>query len=287
MPKQLSSKRQPDSARQHYPAPLVELLSLGEPTDATDYAAYAAQLGACVPDLIRMVLDDDLNERDAKDPAVWAPLHALRVLVRLAPAEAAEPLLAGLDLDDEWFGEELPKAYGQIGAVAIPVLTAYLEDPVHQRFARDRASGALCAIAEDQPRARAEVIELLTHFLDRPNADASADEEAVTTSVINDLADLKALTAYGAIRRAFEEDRVNPRCFRLTMSNAPSACVRPSIGMRHAQRHGRSQASGWCSAARRAGASENRSSPRSTTTRRRLSTRRRVLATIPSSSRSQ
>ncbi len=35
---------------------------------------------AYAPDLLRMVLDDDLNQRDLDDPAVWAPLHALRVL---------------------------------------------------------------------------------------------------------------------------------------------------------------------------------------------------------------
>ena len=215
MPEQLSSKHQPDPARQHYPAALADLLALDKPTDAINYATYAAQLADCVPDLIRMVLDDDLNGRDADDPAVWAPLHALRVLASLAPAEAAEPLLECLPWDDEWFHNELPRVYGQIGPVAITLLASYLEDPAHDVFARGRASGALSAIAEAHPQVWAQVIELLTNFLDRPAADASADEEAVSTAVISDLADLKATTAYEAISRAYTQDRVNRQIIAL------------------------------------------------------------------------
>ena len=49
----------------------------------------AEQLTDYTPDLIHMVLDDDLNMRDEHDPAVWAPYHALKVLGVLGPAEAA------------------------------------------------------------------------------------------------------------------------------------------------------------------------------------------------------
>ena len=198
-----------DPILEHYPAPFAGILSLGEPADETDYGRLAAQLTDYVPDLVRMVLDDDLNNRGGDDAAMWAPLHALRILSILAPAEAVEPILVCLASEDDWYHDEVPKFYGQVGPVALPLLVAYMEDPAHDRFARSSAARALVAIAQAHPQAEPEVVELLVDFLDRPTADASTDEEAASTSVIVALADLKASTAYEAIRRAYEQDRVD------------------------------------------------------------------------------
>ena len=209
MVKFLSRKTTPDPALARYPAALAGLLSLGKAREDMDYRPKAEQLTDYVPDLIRMVFDDDLAARDEHDPAVWAPYHALKVLGVLGPAEAAEPLTAGLDTEDEWIGEEMPTIYAAIGPAAIPVLQAYLADREHTNEARGAASNALVAIAQAHPAARAEIIALLTAFLDRPEAGANGDEEVVTAFVIGDLGDLKALTAYEAIRRAYAEDRVD------------------------------------------------------------------------------
>ncbi len=209
MVKFLSRKTTPDPALACYPAAMAGLLSLGKAGEDMDYRPQAEQLTDCVPDLIRMVFDDDLNERDENDPVLWAPYHALKVLGVLGPAEAAEPLTACLEGDDEWVGEELPTIYAAIGPAAIPVLQAYLADREHTNEARGAASNALVAIAQAHPAARAEIIALLTAFLDRPEAGANGDEEVVTAFVIGDLGDLKALTAYEAIRRAYAEDRVD------------------------------------------------------------------------------
>lgn len=215
MLKSRSHKLKPDPARQRYPEALAGLLALGEPADTIDYAGWATRLAGYAADLIRMVLDDDLNQRFSDDPAVWAPIHALRILAIQAPAEAAEPLLACMEWDSDWFDTELPHAYGHIGPVAIPLLTAYLADAAHDEFARGRASRALGAIAALHSEAREQVIEFLTDFLDRPTASASAVEEAITAGVISDLVDLKATTAYEAIRRAFEQDRVDTQIIAL------------------------------------------------------------------------
>lgn len=57
---------------------------------------------------------------------------------------------------------------------------------------------------------------LLAAFLDRPSADDSAaEEEDVTTFVIGDLAYPGDLSAYPAIKRAYEENRVNPQVIGL------------------------------------------------------------------------
>lgn len=204
----------PDPALARYPDALAELLSLGEPLQDTGYASWAERLAWHAPDLIEMVLDEDLNWRQEDDPAVWAPIHALRILALLGSAEAAEPLLACLDWDSDW-GEDVIPVYGRIGPAAIPLLKDYLDDPGHSIFARGHASHALAAIAQAHPSAHAEVVGLLTAFIDRPAADSKADEETLTAFVIGDLGDLKADSAYAVIRRAFAENRVDPQVIGL------------------------------------------------------------------------
>ena len=207
----LPDKPQDDLARQRYGEAMAGLLALGKPKDGEDYQAWAQQLGTQVPDLIRMVLDDDLNQRDRDDPAVWAPIHALEIIAVLGPQEAAGPLRVCLRDMDEWPDDLLRRVYAAIGPGAIPILSTCLEDSAESTFARGRASNALVAVAQAHPPARADVVAYLTAFLDRPSADASAAEETVTAFVIGDLGDLKATTAYEAIRRAFEQNRVDPQ----------------------------------------------------------------------------
>jgi tetratricopeptide (TPR) repeat protein len=168
-----------------------------------------------VPDLIRMVLDEDLNQRMGDDPAVWAPLHALQILGNLGAEAAAQPLTACLDWDDDWVSGALPKVYAEIGPVAIPVLQAHLEDSTHDQFGRANASESLSAIAKAHPSVQEAMVAYLTAFLDRPSADDSATEEDVTTFVIGDLAGLGDSSAYPAIKRAYDENRVNPQVIGL------------------------------------------------------------------------
>lgn len=216
MTKLLSAKSKTDPALARYPQALAELLTFGEPDEEIDYTDWADELADYVPDLIRMVLDDDLSERDADDPAWCAPIHAIEVLCELGPIEAAEPLLACFDWDADWLFDLLPELYAAIGPASVPVLRDYLFDPSHDAGARSIASDALLAIAQEHEAARSDIVALLTSFLDRPEADASADEEEITSSVICDLGDLGDASAYDAIRRAFEEDRVTPHIVGLS-----------------------------------------------------------------------
>jgi hypothetical protein len=232
MPKLFSHKPKTDPALESFPEPFAELISYGEPADDTDYAAWAAQLAPYTADLLRMVLDDDLNERDENDPGVWAPLHALKVLGVLGPVEAAEPLTECLDMDDEWFDEELPEVYAAIGPEAIPVLHAYLCDATHEPRARSIAAECLSAIARRHADAYAEVVDLLTTFLDRPEADDSAAEEEVTTAVIYNLSTMGARTAYDAISRAYAQDRVTPRVISLESVEADFGMQTPASARR-------------------------------------------------------
>lgn len=204
-----------DPATKRYPEALAGLLSLGKPTNDLSYQKWAERLKDHVPDLIRMVLDEDLNQRREKDPAVWAPLHALQILGVLGAESAAQPLTACLDWDDVWVGEALPQVYARIGPAAIPVLQAYLEDSTHDRFGRAKASDSLAAIARAHPSVQKDIVAYLTAFLGRPSADDSPAEEDVTAFVICDLADLGDPSAYPAIKRAYDENRVNPQIIEL------------------------------------------------------------------------
>ncbi len=226
MLKLLSRKPKTDPALKHYPEPLANLISYGEPAEDTDYAAWAVQLAPYTTDLVKIALDADLNKRDEHDPAAWAPLHAIKVLGVLGPIEAAEPLTEYME--DAWFDEELPKVYAAIGPGAIPALRAYLFDAAHESHARSLASECLTAIAQRHAEANAEVVDLLIAFLDRPEADDSAAEESVTTSVIYDLSTSGARTAYDAIRRAFAEDRVTPSVITLESVEIDFGMRRPA-----------------------------------------------------------
>lgn len=220
-----------DRAAKRYPEALADLLTLGKPAEDATYDDWAARLKDHAPDLIRMVLDDDLSARKEKDPAVWAPLHALRTLGVLGPAEAAEPLLACLAWDDEWIRSVLPEVYAGIAAPAIPLLQDYLADASRDERPRIYAADCLTAIAKAHAQVEDEIVAFLTAFLDRPTADANEVEEAVTTFVIYNLAHLGARSAYDAIKRAYAENRVDPQVIGLDD-------VEVDLGMRPARDYG-------------------------------------------------
>ena len=96
-----------------------------------------------------MVLDEDLNWREEDDPAVWAPIHAMRILALIGPAEAAEPLLECMEWEEDWY-EELANVYGRIGPAAIPLLRSLsLRPGAHGLCARPRREfvDGDCAVA--------------------------------------------------------------------------------------------------------------------------------------------
>lgn len=213
--KRFNRKPKTDPALARYPTAMAELLQLGVTDKEIDYTRLAEQLRDYIPELLRLVLDEDFADREQDDPIAMAPFHALEVLAILGPAEAAEPLLACLEWETDWIDNELARAYAGIGPVAIPLLLAYLADGTHDPHHRALASNALKEIADAHPSVREEIVDALTHFLDRPSADDSAEEERVTAFVISDLTDLHATSAYDAIARAFADDRVDTQILDL------------------------------------------------------------------------
>ena len=135
---------------------MASLLSLGKAKEDMDYRRQAEQLTEYVPDLLRMVFDDDLYERDENDPAVWTPYHALKVLGVPRPGRsrrAADRLFRHRRrVDRRGFVGRLRSHRPGCHSGAPGLLRG---DQEHENNARGSASNALVAIVQAHPPARA------------------------------------------------------------------------------------------------------------------------------------
>ncbi len=193
-----------------YPSPVDKLLTIGEPeiADAQEWPDYL-KLGLNaedIPALIRMALDEKLNQADSDSLEVWAPLHAMRTLGQLHALEAIKPLLTVFDRpqDDEWAIEELPQVFSRMGPAALPILEAYIADKSNNQDARVNAATGISRIAEDFPDLRTESLRILTTQLDN-----NTDDGEFSGFIISDLINLHAPETMSSIERAIKEDRVD------------------------------------------------------------------------------
>ena len=189
---------------------LAQLRRAGQHPDPALLDRVKALGPATVGPLIAMATDARHYEAETESPDVWAPLHAVQILGELEASDAVEPLLPLLGWDDEWLDQLLPECLGRIGAPALPPLRAYLFDRSRDVWARSRAAEALKQMAQRHPDLRADVVDALEARLD-PAETQAPDDEKLNAFVISDLLDLKASEAAPAIRRAFDEDRVDRR----------------------------------------------------------------------------
>ncbi len=193
------------------PQPVAQLLTLGDVRSQREWPDYLA-LGLTldhVPDLIRMTQDEGLHWADAGSAEVWAPIHAWRALATLGAEEAVPSLVALFDridvYDDDWVGEDLPKALGVLGPAAILELRDYLADAAHGLWARVAASASLAQIGQRHPEARPLCVAILAGQLE----DFVQLDPTLNGFIINALVDLKAVEAASVMRRAFEAEQVD------------------------------------------------------------------------------
>ena len=194
-----------------YNPPVDQLLTLGEArlvnqNEWLDYLALG--IGAeDIPELIRMTIDEELNNAWSDSLEVWATLHALRALGQLRAEAAIAPLVAYFEghEDDEWMMEDIPRALGKIGPAAIPAISSFIADDSHGLYARAFASNTLIEISKEHPEARDECIAVLVKQLEL----YEQNDEEWNATIISDLTDMKAIEELPLIERAFAADRVD------------------------------------------------------------------------------
>lgn len=187
-----------------YPPPLDQLLQLGDlrtaPQDPDPRIIALGLTQAHVPDLVRMVRDQDLNTALSDTPEVWAPAHALRVLDQLDITAFIPDLIPVFDLEDDWMPPYVVNLFSKAGAPALEPLQHYLQDRTRWVYGRAEASTAIKEIGLRHPDLRERSIQILTDAL----AQAEEDHPDLNGFLVGDLLDMNATEALPVIRRAFE-----------------------------------------------------------------------------------
>jgi HEAT repeat protein len=194
-----------------YAPPVDKLLSYGDPTKKDKlgmWPDYVAEFGfgeGHIPNLIKLATNRELSEAETESAEVWGPLHAWRTLGQLKAEAAIEPLLQLLGQDDDWASTEVPEVYGMIGPKAIPALSAFLEDPDQEMFARSEAATSLEKIGETYPESRAEAVAALSHALET----GAENDPELNAYIVSYLIELGAAEAAPVIERAYAAEQVD------------------------------------------------------------------------------
>lgn len=198
--------------QQIYTDPVYKLLTYGrfEIRRSNDPWPDYLKLGFAeqhVPELIRMMTDDDLNNADQNCIEVWAPLHAWRTLGQLGAVEAAKPLVRLFDRlqEDDWLTTELPKVFSMIGSASIPIVAEYLGDHSVDEINRISVPTCLEQIASKHPVCRVECVGVL----ERQLTSYKTNGPTLNAFLVVSLTNLKATGAIDVIRKAYFSDCVD------------------------------------------------------------------------------
>jgi hypothetical protein len=198
-----------------YRPPLDKLLELGAPMQREgemDCGAHGIT-GEHIPELIRMVCDEELHTGPAGSPVVFAPLYAWRALGQLRAVEAIAPLLGLLRRidthQDDWVSEDLPHVFAAMGPVAIAPIADYVADSANGEYARVAGVESLTAIAAAHPETRDECVGRL-----RAQLELFADQPpGLNAFLVSGLLGLRAVEAAALMEQAFAADKVDEAIF--------------------------------------------------------------------------
>jgi hypothetical protein len=197
-----------------YTEPVSQLLTYGvaDWDEWDDYTKFNFT-GEHVPELVRMGTDRHLLlDDDVDDLAMWAPMHAWRVLAQRKAGEAIAPLVQVLALSDQTDGdlisEGLQDVLEEFGPAAISPLAGFLVEAGDTFGGLVGAGETLAHIGKNHPEYRQQIIPIITAALE---ARHMTNEPDVNGFWIADLLDLNAVESYPVIKKAFEDDKVDPR----------------------------------------------------------------------------
>lgn len=198
-------------SKQTYTEPVSHLLKLGDVRNEKEWRDYRA-LGLTeqdIPELSRMILDEDLHWADTDSAEVWAPIHAGRALAQLEATSAIPALIELLgraeEYDDDWIKEELPLIFAHLGRPALEPLAAFLADSTQDNWSRLAAGNSLVQLGQRQPELRAEAVAVLSRQL----AHFAQQEPNFNGLLIGQLVDLQAVEAAPVIEQAFAANQVD------------------------------------------------------------------------------
>jgi hypothetical protein len=194
-----------------YTKPISTLLELGDVRDEKEWRDYLALdlTEAYVPELSRMILDEELNWADGESDEVWGPVHAWRALAQLQ-AESALPALIELlgradAYDDDWAVTDLPLVFAHIGPVALEPLCNFLADAGQGQWSRVTAATALVKLAQRHPDLRPDCVAALSRQLEN----YAQQDSTFNGLLIGCLVDLQGVEAAPVIEQAYEADKVD------------------------------------------------------------------------------
>ncbi|MDO9476883.1 MAG: UPF0149 family protein [Pseudohongiella sp.] len=191
------------------------LVKLGAPDSVyrdpwPDYLTLYGFTDQDLSELLMMVADPQYDELDEDDPAVWAPLHAWRVLGQLRNPLAVRPLIRLFprlcEVDSAL--SELCLVFGMIGPAAIPALARRWQKPAHEQFVQVMAMDSLTQVALQHPGSRAQVLNVFRDYLAAP----SAQRRTVNGLLVSNLLNLKAVECIDEIREMYQRKLVDISC---------------------------------------------------------------------------
>jgi hypothetical protein len=195
-----------------YTEPVSQLLTYGK-TDWDEWDDYTAFgfTSEHIPELIRLGTDRHLLFDDVEEDAMWAPMHAWRVLAQMDAHEAITPLMQVLALEDEadsdLISEGLQDVLERFGPAAIDSLTSFMFEAEDGNDGLIGAGEALASIGRNFPETRDRMVQIISTTLE---ARYAANDPQINGFWVSDLIDLKAIDSFPTIKKAYEAKAVDP-----------------------------------------------------------------------------
>jgi len=160
-----------------------------------------------IPELLKLALDDmydSIEEEEYKlyekelDRFYYATIHAVRVLGELKAVEAIEPFLEKLyeDENNEFFSEEMPSFFANIGVEAVEPLVEHIKTRDEIRLILFEA---FSNIIKKDPTTEERVSSFLVEYI----TDKRYTEPTYVAFAISELLDIDGLKYIDAIRESF------------------------------------------------------------------------------------
>jgi hypothetical protein len=197
-----------------YQDPVAKLINLQEKTrwDDKQWLDYASQFGlsaADLPELSRLIADDELVDDDGE--LIFCEIHVLRALVQISPEEGVKLYIAQLQKfpEDDWLHEEIRGIGRNAGAIAIEPFSKMLTDPNQDERLRVTFANGLEEIGKTYPESRDACVKALMGQLQNYHVQ---DGDYLNSVLVSNLIQLKAVEAVNLIEEVFTNRELDEWC---------------------------------------------------------------------------